>query len=66
MSEIINIKIIDAEEVIKLLGIFLGQKKVSEMRSKDGLIKVYNVGEDLIRLDIKRRMVKVEEKKISN
>jgi len=66
MSEIIKVKIIDAEEVIKLLGVFLGQKKVGKMQSKDGLIKVYNVGEDLVRIDISRRTVEVEEKKISN
>jgi len=57
----INVKIIDAEEVVKLLKVFLEQKKVDKMRSKDGLVKVYNIGEDLVRIDIKRRAVETEK-----
>lgn len=61
MSEIINVKIIDAEEVVKLLEVFLEQNKVDKMQSKDGLFKIYNVGEDLVRIDIKRRAIEAKK-----
>jgi len=58
----IRVKIIDAEEVVELLTVFLGQRKTDKMQSKDGLVKVYNMGENLVRIDIRRRDIETERR----
>jgi len=42
------------EQMVKeLLGLFLYQKAVNRMDSKDKLIKVYRVNPNIVRVDIK-------------
>ena len=45
-------------QVKDILKIFLAQDDVNRMDTKDGMIKIYRIGDNLIRIDIK-----VEENK---
>lgn len=41
-------------EVKELLRYFLYESNVSKIESKDGKVKIYRVGDELVRIDIKR------------
>lgn len=41
-------------EVKELLGYFLYESNVSKIESKNGKIKIYRVGDNLVRIDIKQ------------
>lgn len=42
-------------EVVTLLTTFLHKTNIRKAETKDGMIKIYNIGDDLIRVDIKTK-----------
>ena len=54
MSKIDDEDYMIEEKIKEILGWFLYQKSVSKMETEDGIIKVYKVGNNLIRIDIKK------------
>lgn len=46
------------QKVRDILKLFLNQDDVNRMDTKDGMIKVYRVGDNLIRIDIKVKEIK--------
>jgi len=43
------------EKVKEILSWFLYQKSASKIETKDGIIKVYQVGDNIVRVDIKKK-----------
>jgi len=44
----------DTGQILKeLLGVFLKQNTIDKMESRNGLIKIYRVGNSMVRIDIK-------------
>ena len=41
------------QQVKDILKLFLNQNDVDKMNTKDGIIKIYRVGDNIIRVDIK-------------